>query len=210
MKSKIYCLFLALAVLVSCQDEDAQRQATLRDAKKKELIFDNINKGWNFSVPSLNTKTQGMVANWAELRLFLLELNQKPQSSIGAFQKKAKVLSAKVKELSASIPQPFNKPEIKSRIAVLSTKINSINLFINLDDIPAEKVVSLVKDTNEEMRGFYRQMDEIVRKNDIPKEQGEADMIRMLDTARAIPNTPKPAALQPDLNLRPHTIPPPR
>jgi hypothetical protein len=31
-------------------------------------------------------------------------------------------------------------------------------------------------------------MDEIVRKNQIPLEEGESDMIRMLDTARAIPN----------------------
>jgi hypothetical protein len=36
-----------------------------------------------------------------------------------------------------------------------------------------------------------RQMDEIVRRSEIPKEEGESDMIRMLDTARAIPPTPK-------------------
>lgn len=210
MKSKIYCLFFALAFLVSCQDEEAQRQAALKDAKKKELIFDNISKGWQFYTPPLNPKTQGMVSNWAELRMFLLELNQKPQSSIGAFQKKAKVLSAKAGELSNTVPQPFNKPEVKSRISVLTTKINSINLFINLHEIPDQKVVSLVKDANIELAGLYRQMDEIVRKSEIPREQGEADMIKMLDTARAIPNTPKPQTLQPDLNLRPHTIPPKR
>lgn len=203
MKSKLYCLFLALALLVSCQDEEAQRQAALRDAKKKELIFDNINKGWHFSTPPMNPKTQGMVSNWNELRMFLLELNQKPQSSIGAFQKKAKVLSAKAKELPNTIPAPFNKPEVKSRISVLTTKINSINLFINLQEIPDQKVVALVKDANIELAGLYRQMDEIVRKREIPREQGEADMIKMLDTARAIPNTPAPEVLRPDPNLRP-------
>lgn len=179
----------------------------MKDAKKKEQIFDNINKGWNFSTPALNPKTQALTANWGELRIFLLELNQKPQSSIGAFQKKSKVLSAKAKELTNTIPRTFNKPEIKSRISVITTKINSINLFINLDEIPDQKVVSLVKDTNEELRALYRQMDEIVRKSEIPKEQGEADMIRMLDTSRAIPNNPKPQTLQPDAQLRPHKNP---
>ena len=90
--------------------------------------------------------------------------------------------------MNANIPLTFNKPEVKSRIAVLVTKINAINLFINLDDIPAQKIVSLVADVNEEMLSLTRQMDEIIRKNAIPKEEGESDMIRMLDTARAIPN----------------------
>lgn len=191
MKSKIYGLLLIMAALVSCQDEEAQRQAALKDAQKKEQIFSNINKGWNFSTPSLNPKTQSFVANWAELRLFLSELNQKPKSSIGEFRKKAKVLSTKAKELNNNIPYNFNKPEVKSRIAVLTTKINSINLFINLQEIPDQKVIALVGDANVELRALYRQMDEIVRKSEIPKEQGESDMIRMLDTARAIPNTPK-------------------
>lgn len=189
MKTRIYCLFFALALLGSCQDESVQRQAALKDAQKKEQIFANINKGWNFNTPALNPKTQSLLANWAELRMFLLELNQKPQSTIGAFQKKAKVLSTKASELNNNIPKVFFKPEIKSRIAVLTTKINSINLFINLSEIPDQKVVALIADVNTELSALYRQMDEIVRKNEIPKEQGEADMIKMLDTARAIPNT---------------------
>ena len=34
------------------------------------------------------------------------------------------------------------------------------------------------------------QFEEIVRKDKIPMEQGESDMIKMLDTTRAIPSTP--------------------
>ncbi|HMI07760.1 MAG TPA: hypothetical protein VK528_09465, partial [Flavobacterium sp.] len=161
-----------------------------------EQIFTNINKGWNFTNPTLNPKTQALISNWAELRQFVTEVNQKPKSSIGAFQKKAKVLSTKAKELNNNIPSQFNKPEIKARIAVLATKVNSINLFINLDDIPDQKVVALVADTNLEIASLYRQMDEIVRKNDIPREEGESDMIRMLDTARAIPNTTAPKPME--------------
>lgn len=191
MKTRIYCFLLAMVFLASCQDEDAQRKAALRDAQKKEQIFANINKGWNFTTPSLNPKTQSMVGNWGELRIFLLELNQKPQSTIGAFQKKSKVLSTKAKELENNVPPAFAKPEIKSRIAVLTTKINAINLFLHLSEIPDQKVVALVADVNTELAALYRQMDEIVRRSEIPKEQGEADMIKMLDTARAIPSTPK-------------------
>jgi hypothetical protein len=122
------------------------------------------------------------------LRAFSTELNQTPKSTIGAFQKKAKELSKKATALNNNIPYEFNKPEIKSRIAALTTKINSINLFLNIDDIPEQKVVALVAEVSIELESLYRQMDEIVRKSQIPKEEGESDMIRMLDTTRAIPN----------------------
>jgi hypothetical protein len=38
------------------------------------------------------------------------------------------------------------------------------------------------------MISLQSQLDEIVRKNTIPKEEGESDLIQMLDTSRAIPN----------------------
>jgi hypothetical protein len=183
-----YILFSVL-ILVSCNDNAERREIeNLKDAEKKEVIFKTINKGWNFSNPSVSPSVQATVNTWSEWRSFLNELNLKPKSSIGAFQKKAKTLSKKVMELNTNIPYTFNKPEIKSRISVLTTKINSINLFINLDDIPAQKVVTLVSEVNEELVSLTQQMEEIIRKSAIPIEEGESDMIRMLDTTRAIPN----------------------
>ena len=101
--------------------------------------------------------------------------------------KLAKELSKKVLELNNNIPMAYNKPEIKSRIAVLICKINSLNLFINLDEIPDDKVVALIIEINIELISLQKQLDEIVRKSTIPREEGESDLIQMLDTSRAIP-----------------------
>jgi hypothetical protein len=125
---------------------------------------------------------------WNEWRIFLSELNQKPKSTIGAFQKKAKELSKKAADLNNNIPIAYNKPEVKSRIAVLISKVNALNLFINLDEIPYQKVVALVTEINIQLVSLQTQLDEIVRKSTIPKEEGESDLIQMLDTSRAIPN----------------------
>jgi hypothetical protein len=189
MKFKFSSFLFAVVLLSSCQNNDAERLAEQqKDAKVKELIFTKINNGWRFAIPSLNPKAQAYTRNWAELRAFTTELNQTPKSSIGAFQKKARELSKKASALNTTIPTPFNKPEIKSRISALVTKINSINLFINLDAIPEQKVIACVTEVNVELASLFLQMEEIVRKSEIPKEEGESDMIRMLDTSRAIPN----------------------
>ncbi len=185
----LYILFLVFFAF-SCQDDAEKRKAEqLKDLKKKEAVFAVINKSWRFSEPSLNPQTQSMVANWSEWRLFLTELKQTPKSSIGAFQKKAKNLSRKVTDLNNNIPSKFAQPEIKSRIAALATKVKSLDLFINLDEIPDQKIVPLFSEINTELAGLTRQMEELVQRDQIPMEEGESDMIRMLDTTRAIPAT---------------------
>lgn len=190
MKFYFSYLLVLFFILASCNNESEKRTVeNIKEAKKQEVIFENISKAWDFSNPTLNPASQSVVNNWNEWRLFLDELNTKPKSSIGAFQKKSKALSKRVLDLNNNIPQKFNKPEIKSRIAVLTTKINSINLFINLRQIPDQKIKALIAETNVEIASLSQQMDEIVRKEAIPLEEGESDMIRMLDTSRAIPTT---------------------
>lgn len=187
MKHRIFLLFLFTLGLISCRkDEAIQKLEQEKEAKKLEVIFENINRNWNFNTQPINTTSQQLTQNWSEWRNFLKELSQKPKSSIGAFQQKAKTLSKKAQELNNNIPVTYNKPEIKSRIASVTTKINSINLYIHLKTIPDEKIIQLVPEINEELRSLQNQLAEIDQKNNIKMEDGEADMIKMLDTSRAI------------------------
>ena len=109
---------------------------------------------------------------------------------------KAKTLSKRAAELNNNIPIKYNLPEIKSRIAVITTKINAINLYIHLNQIPDKKIVQLAQEINAEVASMQWQLDEIKRKSEIKMEEGEGDMIRMLDTTRAIPNNPEPKIIK--------------
>lgn len=184
----LYILFFSL-LLVSCQNDNKlliiEQQ---KEAQKKEVVFNNINRGWVFDISPIEPVTQDKINGWMEWRAFLTEINQKPKSTIGAFQKKAAALSKKVVELNNNIPAEFNKPQIKARIAVITTKIKSMDLFIHLNQIPSGKVVKLISEINTEIDYFQLQLEEIVKRSQIPMEEGESDIIRMKDTARAIPN----------------------
>lgn len=184
----LYILFFSL-LLVSCQNDNKlliiEQQ---KEAQKKEVVFNNINRGWVFDISPIEPVTQDKINGWMEWRAFLTEINQKPKSTIGAFQKKAAALSKKVVDLNNNIPAEFNKPQIKARIAVITTKIKSMDLFIHLNQIPSGKVVKLISEINTEIDYFQLQLEEIVKRSQIPMEEGESDIIRMKDTARAIPN----------------------
>ena len=190
---KLFFSALILVLLSSCQEDPKVRaEQQEKEAQKSEAIFNRISSGWNFnSVPS-NEASRDLTKYWAEWRVFLNELGQKPKSSISAFQQKAKTLSKRALELNNNIPVKYNLPEVKSRIAVITTKVNAINLYIHLGQIPDKKIGQLVQEINGELASMNAQLEEIKRRGEIKMEDGEADMIRMLDTTRAIPTDPNP------------------
>ncbi|MFH6962309.1 hypothetical protein ACHRVK_07310 [Flavobacterium plurextorum] len=193
MKYKIAVFLLLILVLQSCQNQDEKRQAeNAKEAKKNEKIFNNINKAWVFIDEPINEISEQNVRAWTEWRDFMKEIGDKPRKTIGAFQKKSTAISKKGMALNNNIPAEFNLPQIRSRISILITKVRMLDLFIHLSKIPDDKVAFLIGDINKELVSLERQMDKIVEKSKIPKEQGEEDFLRMLDTTRAILNTSAP------------------
>lgn len=193
MKLKSLSLLLLTLLFFSCQNDNQERiLEQQKEDKKRDVIFNNINKAWNFNVSPMEPGAQAIANNWAEWRAFVNEVNLKPKSTIGAFQKKAATLTKRVTDLSANIPYTYNLPQVKSRIAVLKTHVKSLDLFIHLNQIPDTKVIAILQNINAEIRSLQGQMQEIVQKSQIPVEEYESDIIRMKDTARAIPNTAAP------------------
>lgn len=190
MKYSSVLLCTLFFLMASCKEDNQQPNAeNKKAAQKKEVIYKNISKSWDFYAVPINTTSEQSVASWTEFRQFLEELGQKPSKTISAFQKKAAELSKKVVLLNNNIPYQFQQPQIKSRIGTLITKVRLLDLFIHLDAIPDKKVVILISEINAELVSLQRQMDKITEKSKIPVEEGESDMLRMLDTTRAIPNT---------------------
>jgi hypothetical protein len=193
MKYKLPCFLFLIILLSSCKNNDQKRLVeNEKDARKKEVIFSNISKGWVFYDTPINTTSEASMATWNELRLFLAELAIKPKKTIGAFQQKATAISKKAMALNDNTPFQYNKPQIKSRISTLITKVRLLDLYIHLDNIPDKKVVHMIAEINNELSSLQRQMDKITEKSKIPIEEGESELIKMMDASRAIPNTPSP------------------
>jgi hypothetical protein len=121
-------------------------------------------------------------------RTVYLRVDSKPKKTIGAFQQKSTAISKKTMALTTNIP--FNLVSNKSRISVLITKVRMLDLYIHLDKIPDDKVVVSIAEINKELASLQREMDKIVEKSKIPVEEGESELIKMMDPARAIPTQP--------------------
>lgn len=191
MKFKLLYTFLALVLLTSCKDDSEKRRLeNEKQQKKNELIFSKVSNAWDFYDEPINETSENLVSDWTEFRSLLNELRLKPKKTIGAFQQKATAISKKAAAMDDNIPEKFNQPQIKSRIATMTTKVRLLDLYIHLDLIPAEKVVKIISEINNELASLQRQMDKIEVISTIPAEIGESELKQMLDASRAIPNEP--------------------
>lgn len=185
MKPIITLCLSFLFLFSACKDDDKIHALEITKAlKEKELVFDTVNKTWNFTPKPLTPESQAITNNWNEWRLFTAELYQKPKGTIGAFQRKTKILVQKVEILNTSIPERINKPQIKSRLMAITTKIKALHTFINIDRIPEKKVVELITDLNVEVNAFQDQIEEIVKRSHIQKEEGEQEMLNSINGSK--------------------------
>jgi len=194
MKLPLLYSLILLFLFSACKEDTRVREMEILKAKKeKELVFNAIDKAWNFPVRNLTPESQIIATSWNEWRLFNNELQQKPASSINAFKVKTKSLVQKADVLEGTIPTRLNKPKFKSRLAALITKLKALNMFLNIDRIPEKRVVTMVTDLNLEVNAINDQIEEIVRRSHIPLEDGEAVMIKNIggQTSESTPVTPK-------------------
>ena len=184
MKKILAIVLLFSFGLFSCENDAEQQLEAEKIAQENDVVFKNISKMWQFHFPEARAETKTTLSSWNEWRQFEIEMLQKPQSTLSAFQMKTKNLSKKVDTLALTVPFEYNKPQILSRITTLNTKLKSLETFMNLRVIPEQRIAKLIPEINEEIKGLYKQWDEIIIKKAIPKEIGEELMLQALDTTR--------------------------
>ena len=67
---------------------------------------------------------------------------------------------------------------------VVVTKIRTLYTYINLDVVQKDKIISAIGEISKETISLQNQLDELVKLSEIPKEKGEEDLLKALDTIR--------------------------
>lgn len=185
-------VLLVAGIITSCKEDDSKRVAEQeRYQEKRTQVLTNISRAWKFREMQLSPRSQELVQDWAQWRLFFSELSNTPTGTIEAFQKKSKDLTRKADDLFQTLPEGMQIVELRSRFLVLLNYFRSLEMFVNLDEIPEQKVMLLIQEINQQLSSIELQMEEMHRKKDIKMEAGEAEMLRLLDTSRAVKEIPK-------------------
>lgn len=181
----IYLAIIGLFLFSSCQDnEKSAEEQQMLIAQKRDSIFKTIDDQWVIQIPKVNQNVQSNLVNWKEWNDFEKEYRVKPVTSLSAFLKKAQRLSKLAADLQNNIPEVYNNPDVRSRIFLLNTNLNSLEMLLALDLIPAKEVKELFGKINKNYQSLANQFDEILIRKAIPMEVGEKEMIQSLDTIK--------------------------
>lgn len=182
---KLIILFCFTSLALSCNDDEKIREAEALKAKEQsEAILKVISENWKFNVPAVTPRVKNKLESWNEWHSFKSELADKPTGSLTAYRNKIKTIAEKADDLNKNIPPFFNKPQVKSRIMVVVTKIRTLYTYINLDVVQKDKIISAIGEISKETISLQNQLDELVKLSEIPKEKGEEDLLKALDTIR--------------------------
>lgn len=178
-------LLIVATLSIACKKNVADFTAINEaQAKRQDSIFQVINQKWVFQAPVTTPEVKNQLKDWKEWRDFENEITSRPLTSLSAFRKEASELALLANLLTNNIPEPFQKPEVESRIDLLMTHVNSLDMFMELDVIPEKEIALLIPNINKNYQSIADQFNEILIRKAQPKEPGENNVTQKVDTIR--------------------------
>ncbi|MDR0228999.1 MAG: hypothetical protein LBI72_08055 [Flavobacteriaceae bacterium] len=176
----ILSLFGLMFITASCKDdsERKQKEIQLKIKQHNDSVFQFLTKNWKFVIPHPTNELKQNIDDWSTLNDLKKELILTPVSTIGAFKKKAEILSQNaLNVVYQSYPAAVNYPDVKARYTALLTSIQNLEMYITVDPIDTKKVGHCIKEVQNNLRIFYAVMEEELVRTSLPKEEGEQEMI---------------------------------
>lgn len=187
---RFYITLLVIALFFGCKKTTSDTyKLNQEQIERQDSLFNNVDRKWIFETPTTPEIVQSKIRDWEDWHNLQDEISSKPLSTLSAFRQEAETLALLSERLSATVPDEFNSVAIQSRIALLNTNIQNLDMYMQLDQIPDKKISDILTNINKSMQSIINQMEEILIKKSIPREEGEENLFQHIDTVRKA--TPK-------------------
>lgn len=179
----LFILFIFLSALTACKKETIIIDPTTIERHQDSLVR-NIHELWKFKISVKNSAVNQKLGNWEEWRHFVNELTIAPELSISHLQHKAKNLVENVGKLRENIPELYDQNQTISRIALLETYVQNLDMHLEFEPINQTEITKLLENIQKSTNSLLYQFDEFEIKAKIPKEEGENQAIQSIDTLK--------------------------
>lgn len=179
----VFISILFLALFTSCNKKNATTAVTTSKVSQDSLVR-SIHKKWQFKVIVPNNTVATKINNWDAWNNFSNELTIKPNASIISLKRKATSLVEKAAVLKTTIPEMYNKAEVKARLALLETNIQTLDMLLELEPLNVKEINSLLTAIQKNTNSVLNQFNEFEIKAKIPKETGEDQLMQTIDTVK--------------------------
>lgn len=180
----LFISILFLALFTSCNKKNATTTAVTTSKVSQDSLVRSIHKKWQFKVIVPNNTVATKINNWDAWNNFSNELTIKPNASIISLKRKATSLVEKAAVLKTTIPEMYNKAEVKARLALLETNIQTLDMLLELEPLNVKEINSLLTAIQKNTNSVLNQFNEFEIKAKIPKETGEDQLMQTIDTVK--------------------------
>lgn len=174
---------MILSTLGSCQ-----KDVILEDNTESGITHDSLiqllDAEWKFKAPEYSDDVFYALNNWEEWRMMINNLEKKPAKSISAYQKKVSDLLNQIESLPETLPEGFQNQAILSRINLLKTHAQTLDMLLELNPIPYKETLPYFNLIQKDIRSIANQFQEVITKKNIPIESGEEQVRISVDTVR--------------------------
>ncbi len=174
---------LFLTLFTSCNKKNTTVPIVTTKISQDSLVR-SIHKKWQFKVVVANNAVASKINNWDQWNNFSNELTIKPNASLSSLKRKATILVEKAAVLKTNIPEMYNKPEVKARLALLETNIQNLDMLLELEPLNIKEINNLLAAIQKNTSSLINQFNEFEIKANIPKETGEDQLMQTIDTVK--------------------------
>jgi len=181
---KYFLLMILLATITTSCEKQVANVPVVSTKISQDSIVKGIHEKWTFTAVITNSAINNKLSNWEEWRNYVNELTIRPNAGKANLMRKANMLVEKVAVLKNNIPESYNRPETKARIALLETHVQNLDMHLEFEPLNEKEINSLLVNIQKSTNSIINQFSEFEVKANIPKEQGEANLIQPIDTIK--------------------------
>lgn len=177
-------VLIGLSFLVTGCKKQAETTENLPLTVSQDSLVRSIYNQWKFTVAVSNPSVNSKLNSWEDWRNYTNELTIAPNASLSNLTRKANALVEKSAVLKNNIPDLYNKPETKARLALLETNIQNLDMLLELEPLNIKEISILLANIQKNTSSLINQFDEFEIKAKIPKETGEEQLHQRIDTIK--------------------------
>lgn len=168
MKYIIKILFVSW-LLVQCDKKPEATSTVEQSAVSGDSVLVVMKKNWKFDQIQYPAEAYAVLNNWDNWRIFFQNLQKRPTNSLRAYKEQVKMLLSDVESVESSVPEGFQNPRIFSRINVLKTHLQQLDMYLELNPLPLKDIQSLLPKIDKDIRVVIFQFKEKIEKDKLPK-----------------------------------------
>lgn len=185
MNHKIFIgVFFVLASFGCKKELNDVVNSNQMQVRRQDSVFKKIQEVWSLEMPEISFKKHQELLQWKQWKEYSKIVKQPEKKSVKGYLNKVHSMLRSLEWMIEQIPENLKQKPIESRLLLLRTNIQNLEMILELNTIEVKEVQTLINKINKNTLSIVNQVEKINIRKEIPKEKGEDALLQGFDTLK--------------------------